>query len=543
MKSHGKQPNRQITSPTGELQVPSQKTLLPPVSLSFATRLVFVACVVAWAAVTIREPLWIDELHTLWAIQGDWQEVVSRSAAGNQSPLYFYVLKVFVDVAQYSLQTLGLDSASFIGVILRSSSLIGWGMLSWWMSLAISSCFSGSEKSWGDAHGILIAILFVGGLWMMSDRTGGFYATEARPYVWVAVACSLMIIKATPTVGFSWRFVLYGVAAFYLHYTALAVIAAIFLLRSISCFRDGMNSRLILYEGFILAILMTPGLLHLAWLGKSSSQWAYFAGGSDLFTLLRIFPWFAWVLFTAVCVGMSDKFRSLDRAISKEESSLFQVVVWLTVICLFTHWLLSFLGWAPLMHSRYLIGTYPAIWIAGMLLLKKLNDVRWIIAVGLFAMGVQGWLQGSWPLWGRGEWIAWQRVEDWDKAFDVLMQNKQTGDLVFLAPFLIETEDQQKMNSSPAPRQRYFKFPIEALSIAKGVPVPEQVVVLANSTSSWESTIKDNLVRMNDREQEAWLLARTSQTWTSSIASEYKIDRELFYEGGNLQLWRLRQAK
>ncbi|MCY2974175.1 MAG: hypothetical protein NTW52_05855 [Planctomycetota bacterium] len=547
MKSHGKQSNHQLSRVQDHQQRGQQETgkkILPVlISSLLFIRLVFVASIVAWSAVTIREPLWIDELHTLWSIQGDWEEVVTRSAAGNQSPLYFYLLKAYVEVVQLPLRIFGLDSMSSLGLILRSFSLIGWGLLAWLMSIQISSCWCRSESTSNGARGRLIAIFFVGGLWLMSDRTGGFYATEARPYVWVAVACGLMITKTTPTVGSSWRWLLYGVAAFYLHYTAIVVVAASFLLRSVAHYRNVTSRRLIFYEGFVLTLVMTPGLLHLSWLSKSSSQWAYFAGSSDLFTLLRISPWFAWVVMTAVFVGLASRFRWSDRMIATEESSLLQIVVWLAFICMVAHWSLCYFGWAPLIHSRYLIGTYPAIWIAGILLLKKLNNVRWIIAVGLLTMGVQGWLQGSWPLWGRGEWVAWQRVEDWDKAFEVLQQNKQADDVVFLAPLLIETEDQQTIDTSAVPRKRYFAFPIEALSIANGLVAPDPIAVLANSMSHWESTIEANFERMNYEKKSAWLLARTSQPWTIATASESKFNRELLYQAGNLRLWRLQLAK
>jgi mannosyltransferase len=594
VKSHGKQPNRQLTSHSDRPQSgqhqseqENQESTLPLLKSSFLfISLVFVASVVAWSAVMIREPLWIDELHTLWSIQGDWQDVLTRSNAGNQSPLYFYFLKAYVEVVQLLLRSFGLDSMSSLEMILRSFSLIGWGLVAWLMSTQISSFRSRSEpgvmktKPMALATGFdnatifsivpeasaydsgtkrfasltceptlnggrskLIAIFFVGGLWLMSDRTGGFYATEARPYVWVAVACVLMITKTIPTVGSSWRWLMYGVAAFYLHYTAIVMVAASFLLRSVALYRNVSRRRLILYEAFVLALVMTPGLLHLAWLGKSSSQWAYFAGGSDLFTVLRILPWFAWVVMTAVLVELARGFRWSDRMTVIEESLLLQTVLWLAFIGMGTYWSLCYLGWAPLMHSRYLIGIYPAIWIAGILLLKRLNDVRWIIAVGLLAMGAQGWLQGSWPLWGRGEWIAWQRIEDWDKAFEVLQHHKQAGDVLFFAPFLIETEDQQIIDTSAVTRKRYFAFPIESLSIASGQVAPEPVIVIANSISQWESTIEGNFERMNYDQKSGWLLARTSQPWTIATASDSKFSRELLYQAGNLQLWRLQLGK
>jgi len=149
-------------------------------------------------------------------------------------------------------------------------------------------------------------------------------------------------------------------------------------------------------------------------------------------------------------------------------------------------------------------------------------------------------LQGSWPLWGRGEFIAWQRSEDWESAFKVLQQNRQTGDLVFLAPMLIETEDQELINASSETRQDYFAFAIESLFTQRKLIAPDPIFVLANSLSSWTSTIEANFDSTNNTKGQAWLLARTSQPWTIVDAGkDSPFNRELMYQAGNLQLWRL----
>jgi len=536
---------------------------------SLLIRIAFVICVTAWSAITIREPLWIDELHTLWSIQDDWHDVFVRSTEGNQSPLYFYFLKAYVELIQLPLKTIGFEFSSFNGIMLRSFSLIGWGILAWLMSGQILSSRKGLETKRKAVDLLIVSILFVGGLWLMSDRSGGFYATEARPYVWVAVACFLMMNTTIPRVGSSWQWLLYGLTAFYLHYTAIFVVGASFFLRSLARYRDVCSRRFIVYEGFVLALLMTPGLLYLWTLSKTSSQWAYFAGRSDLFTLLRVSPWFAWVCVPSLFVGLiwilrlkntgpmalatgssirrlvvGTSFDAPPRASAHGSgkipfSPLF-VAVLLTLICLGTNWGLCFIGWAPLMHSRYLIGIYPAIWIAGMLLLTKLNCVRWVLAIGFLALGVQGWLQGSWPLWGRGEFIAWQRSEDWEMAFEVLQENKQAGDLVFLAPMLIETENQRLIDASSETRQDYFAFAIESLFTQRKLIAPEPIFVLANSPSSWTSTIEANLDSTNNIQGRIWLLARTSQPWTIVDAGKDRpFKRELMYQAGNLQLWQL----
>ena len=50
-----------------------------------------VAGVAVRLVVAGNDPLWIDELHTAWVVEGTLGEVADRAAAGNQSPLYFWI--------------------------------------------------------------------------------------------------------------------------------------------------------------------------------------------------------------------------------------------------------------------------------------------------------------------------------------------------------------------------------------------------------------------------------------------------------------------
>ena len=38
----------------------------------------------------MNEPLWVDELHTAWVVEGSLADVADRAAVGNQGPLFFY---------------------------------------------------------------------------------------------------------------------------------------------------------------------------------------------------------------------------------------------------------------------------------------------------------------------------------------------------------------------------------------------------------------------------------------------------------------------
>src|ERR1700752_3918500 len=53
---------------------------------------VLVVVTTAWRVQQASPSLWVDELHTAWSVGGDLREVLPRAAAGNQPPLYFWLL-------------------------------------------------------------------------------------------------------------------------------------------------------------------------------------------------------------------------------------------------------------------------------------------------------------------------------------------------------------------------------------------------------------------------------------------------------------------
>ena len=63
----------------------------PLLAISLLTLITALAAVLrAWQT---NESLWIDELHTSWVVSDDADSIAGRAAVGNQSPLFFYVVK------------------------------------------------------------------------------------------------------------------------------------------------------------------------------------------------------------------------------------------------------------------------------------------------------------------------------------------------------------------------------------------------------------------------------------------------------------------
>ena len=65
-----------------------------------------------WAA---RDFLWLDELHTSWAVSGTFADVSARAVDGNQTPLYFWL--TFAALKIFGTSTLALRSVSMLSGI------------------------------------------------------------------------------------------------------------------------------------------------------------------------------------------------------------------------------------------------------------------------------------------------------------------------------------------------------------------------------------------------------------------------------------------
>src|SRR5688572_20762914 len=123
----------------------------------------------------LAESLWVDELHTAWCAVGPLNEVASRAAIGNQSPLYFWLQWVFVTILGPSEFALRLPSFAAGSLLPLASFLIA------------RRCGVGGA---GLVAAGLIAL----------DPQSIFYATEARPY---ALAQLLAVIHIGLTLEIS----------------------------------------------------------------------------------------------------------------------------------------------------------------------------------------------------------------------------------------------------------------------------------------------------------------------------------------------------
>ena len=151
-------------------------------------------------AITARESLWIDELHTAWCVEGPLRDVAERARAGNQPPLYFWLL-------WFLTRVLGISEFS-----LRLPSLVAGSL----------SCVVGAVLVRRATGAMTLGLLT--GFLILIDPQAIDFAREARPYACVQflgllqVICFLRLrtrpgLWSVVWISLSW-------AMFYCHYTS-----------------------------------------------------------------------------------------------------------------------------------------------------------------------------------------------------------------------------------------------------------------------------------------------------------------------------------
>ena len=110
------------------------------------------------------ESLWLDELHTAWAAMGPADEIALRAQFGNQSPLYFYLVRGAVSCFGRNEIALRLPSL-LAGIALVP--LVAWLTLCWT-----------DDRIASLTAAILVSV----------DHYCLFYSQEARPYAIVQFA-------------------------------------------------------------------------------------------------------------------------------------------------------------------------------------------------------------------------------------------------------------------------------------------------------------------------------------------------------------------
>lgn len=410
-------------------------------------------------SITLRESLWLDELHTSWAVKGSCSDVLDRAAEGNQTPVYFWLVWLLVRIVGHS------------EVVLRMISWIAGSMLI--VSAArLTRIWTGSA-----ILSTLTAVL------VLLDPHCIYFSREARPYAflqWLVIG-HLLAFTSRWNSGEDkgrWLWILSAIVMFYTHVTSSLVVFAEFVFVGVQRGRKvphGPHARVWLIDGTAIAGAWMLALPLLRALAERRSNWLAFVREPRSVDLVSLFAWVPYGLVPLILLVIvaCTKRSSLRRWNDSQRSYALLTILWYAIPAIMT-WFVTKWGVAPLFFRRYLMSSAIAwmMWPAsvGVILAKPTMRVGFAVVVLLAAAIVhtgrsdRPYTKHSWEDW-RGA-LAW--LEDPDQ---------KTSWPVLLRAGLIED---QNAHVDPRPLyQAYLRFPLDSLyayrrDVAQATVVPRE---------------------------------------------------------------------
>lgn len=438
--------------------------------------------------VQVGESLWLDELHTSWVVADGGRQLVSRAAVGNQSPVYFALVWSVTRLASANEFWLRLPSV-LAGVTLAVG--VYWAMMRW------TAC---------PSAGLLAALL------VAVDRNCVFYGQEARPYalvqlvglVHVGIFAGLLrwpTGAAKQTDGTDGSRASYGTKApagiavlaerqgseeyrralrvawlgtgallFYLHYTAVLLVAAEvvayslsrFFLADASGFRTaaarpevadqstGYRWRELSLDLTLLALCLLPAVPHLREIAQRRQNWLSFVPARSPWRIWEIgdlFPLHVYLFAPLAVLAASWAYRRVrgSRRAPAAGSRGPDVRWFLLALCwllvpLTLAWIATASGSAPLFFRRYLIvaAAAPILWAALCCAACPAGVWRGVCALVVVSVAVhQGGMIRQWRQDGR---VVGDRNQDWRSAVAYISEQAEAASPVFVRSGLIEAE-------------------------------------------------------------------------------------------------------
>lgn len=424
------------------------------------------------------DPLWLDELHSVWVIQHDATSIQVAAAKGNQAPLYFWILNAVsfqnpqdpISIRWLSILCAGLSTAS-----------VGFFIYFWTRSLS------------GSALGVLLTAI---------DPNFVFYGSEARPYSMLALVAlwqfftfslclfprhrnkehqlSEKLLRRPPLTTHIVSFAILSVILVLTHHTGILLLASEVVIAT-SLFligRTTRNSWLILI-GILGAIgigifAMQAGSIFNTF--QRRNQWSTISSTAELLRAYAPAILFLGVVPFAVML-ITLRFRAIED--NRQTELTFCALAWAVGPALIAG-CCDWLQLAPLALYRYtLVGAIAFPIFAGLSISWiRSNLLQAIVAVVILALSIFGPL----PQFGNeqsvdfkfaNEFLAQEspklftdapirmRYESWDSATNLL---KTTDAPVFLFANLLEDEileADRQAHKEPNPRLvDYLKFPL-----------------------------------------------------------------------------------
>jgi mannosyltransferase len=404
----------------------------------------------------IDKPLWIDELHTSWTIHGGFADVIPRGNAGNQAPLYYFILKAVTEFAGSS--ELVLRSFSVISTIACIALMTGWGVMK-------------------KVHPVLLGSVMV---MFATDRLVTLFALEARPYAFLMFLTILLFtLQTTRIQHFPARvlkevmWTLCATAMFYTHYTALPIIVVLFLSR-VAFRNDNQIAIKLLMLQFVTIVAFAVGRLdHFTAVFAMRDNWATFIKPerATFEGLVTSFPVIALVMIPCGLL-LLDHFLQKHQANTKPEihvgrspsdSSIKTLFTW-GLLPLLTAWICTRFELVNWFFPRYLITIAPAFYLLFCVAISRLQ--RPVIKIMGFLIVICTWgvLGHSVKERYLAETVTVKR-EAWKQIVQYLNAQTGSGNVLLMSGLIEDPQltSPQVVQSSSVPLQQYCQFPVRGL--------------------------------------------------------------------------------
>jgi len=503
------------------------------VSWSIIALVCATGCWIRWKIAT-GELLWLDELHTGWVVGDSFEQALTRSAQGNQAPLFFGL--VWSVVQGFGTSELTLRLVSFLAAML---AMVLAGRFVWQQTKSIA------------AATLTLALIAI-------DDDFIRYATEARPYALLHLASIIQAIcfwrslqrwrgfsLDQPAVSNDWLstigLLLSSWLVVYTHYTGVFLLAAevLLLLPLLLCrYLTGNTTKEIIVTIVLFTVGCLPLLLQMNQAFGKPSDWSLVAKLNQ-FQAEQAVNGIRWFGIPLVAVGISTVIALFLKGRSPVVAN--QTVPWLNAgwVSWIAVWFLiplliitglHFYG-IPIALSRYLsVGLIAGPIFAGALVGISSARSRWIsIPLILLASVYAHWygqiqlgttlprLQLSYQvigsITGQGQ-LPLLRAENWRAPIEVVNNRSDKAKWpLFLFGAVIE--DEHALSDSDAEFQAYLQFPVRSLYELDS----KQRVVFAGPTMSrthFDERYLDNVVEHGG----AWVLVRHELEITNEIANQ-----------------------
>lgn len=466
------------------------------------------------------EPVWLDELHTSWAVNGSIQEVAGRAADGNQPPLYFWLTWIPVQLLGHSEFSLRL-----VSIVCSVATLVSATWLVWiWTRSSIGA---------GTAA-ILIAI----------DVQFNFYGTEARPYallqflsvIQVILFCraiwpNLKVAPKKPSREPFWWLAIVSAMLVYTHLTSvwLLVAEAIFFIglvafgsmpQSKSTKPQSSHQPMIgkfIMTAILIAGALVPATFQMKALFERKGNWQNMSSITDLMVEMR--PSLLWMIAFPLCslavmnflLPEIQRTSTLQRLNSKYPFVLTWALVPLVIVLI-----LDYLDIAPMAMVRYVqvsavaFPVFVGVCVGGFASRKAAIGISVLIVIVTALQNplLTGWATDAPPYQFR--------PEDWKTPIAELNADvEKQHQPVFLFPNLIEDRDAFGKNDSRF--QAYLQFPIGGL-----YEIENRERLFATGPTLELIHFKEEHIQHTIKKGGAWIIVRAHPDTVFEIGQEIR---------------------